>query len=30
MKDYLSALAQGDEIVINHGWTYNEETQATP
>ncbi len=30
MKDYLSALAQGDEIVINHGWTYNEETQISP
>lgn len=30
MKDYLAALAEGDEITINHGWTYNEETQATP
>ena len=30
MKDYLAALAEGDVITINHGWTYNEETQLAP
>ncbi len=30
MKDYLASLDEGDVITINHGWTYNEETQVTP
>ncbi len=30
MKIYLAPLAEGDEIVINHGWTHNEETQVAP
>lgn len=30
MKDYLAALEEGDVITINHGWTYNEETQLAP
>ncbi len=30
MKDYLASLEEGDVITINHGWTYNEESQFTP
>lgn len=30
MKQELDVLAQGDEITINHGWNYNEETKVTP
>ncbi|MBQ6278995.1 MAG: hypothetical protein IJK68_04675, partial [Muribaculaceae bacterium] len=30
MKDHLATLAEGDEITVNHGWTYNEETQFAP
>ena len=30
MKDYLASLEEGDDITINHGWTYNEESQFTP
>jgi hypothetical protein len=30
MKDYLAPLEEGDVITLNHGWTYNEESQVTP
>jgi len=30
MKEALEALAVGDEITINHGWTYNEENKVAP
>lgn len=30
MKDQLAALAEGDEITINHGWTCTEEEQLAP
>ena len=30
MKDHLATLEEGDEITINHGWTYNEENQFAP
>lgn len=30
MKDYLAPLSEGDEIIINHGWTYNEGNTIAP
>lgn len=30
MKQALESLAEGDEIIINHGWTYNEENKVAP
>lgn len=30
MKQALEALTVGDEITINHGWTYNEENKVAP